>query len=206
MTDDEKEKVKEIDSMIQEGQQRILDLQMKKDELQMRPNPLYNYTQSNDTFDADKSEGPAPDPTTSFRTFSFPSDNLVEDYIEELNSVGRLLKMNHTDLWKRKSSYSDEDDEIGDDLLTPSGDASKLYENLQRNNGNGKRNGNGFGGGSWLLRQSLGTGSKLGEKIGETIENAAYRGVCSAVMSILARSIAALHGLNVMKHSDIRLF
>ena len=54
MTDDEKEKVKEIDSMIQEGQQRILDLQMKKDELQMRPNPLYNYTQSNDTFDADK--------------------------------------------------------------------------------------------------------------------------------------------------------
>ena len=206
MTEDEKEKVKEIDSMIQEGQRRILELQMKKDELQRSPNPLYNYTQSTSTSDDNETEEQETEPATSFRAFSFPSDNLVEDYINELNSVGRLLKMNHTDLWKRKSSYNDDDDEIGDDLLTPSGDASKLYQNNDRKNGNGKRNGNGFGGGSWLLRQSLGTGSKLGEKIGETIENAAYRGVCSAVMSILARSIAALHGVNVMKHSDIRLF
>jgi hypothetical protein len=129
--------------------------------------------------------------------------------------------MNHTDLWKRKSSSygEDDDDEIGDDLLTPSGDARKLYQDNNNNNyidnklqGNSRRNGNNnninnnVGGGSWLLRQSLGTGSKLGEKIGEAIENAAYRGVCNAIMAILARSIAALHGVNVMKHSDIRLF
>ena len=62
--------------------------------------------------------------------------------------------------------------------------------------------------GYWLLRQSLGAGSSLGEMIGESIENAAYKGgrVASSIMAILARSIAALHGVNVMKHSDIRLF
>ena len=210
MSEGEKEKVKEIDRMIQEGQQRILDLQIKKDELQRSPNPLYNYTASTDTSDDSKDEEEEAVPVASSRSFAFPSEKLVEEYIDELYSVGRLLKMNHTELWKRKSSYCDDDEEIGDDLLTPSGDASKLYENNEHlkngnGNGNGKRNGNGAGG-SWLLRQSLGTGSKLGEKIGETIENAAYRGVCSAVMSILGTSIAALHGVNVMKHSDIRLF
>ena len=206
MSEGEKEKVKDIDRMIQEGQRRILDLQTKKDELQRSPNPLYSYTTPTDTSDDSEDKEEKADPVADSRTFNFPSEKLVGEYIDELYSVGRLLKMNHTELWKRKSLYCDDDEEIGDDLLTPSGDASKLYENNERSkNGNGRRNGNGAGG-SWLLRQSLGTGSKLGEKIGETIENAAYRGVCSAVMTILAKSIAALHGVNVMKHSDIRLF
>jgi hypothetical protein len=43
MTEEEKERVKEIDRMIQEGQKRILELQIKKDALQRSPNPFYNY-------------------------------------------------------------------------------------------------------------------------------------------------------------------
>jgi hypothetical protein len=154
----------------------------------------------------------ATSPITNTRIFNFPSEKLVVEYLEELYAMGRLQKMNHTDLWKRKpSSCGEDDEEIGDDLLTPSGDARKLYQDNNNHNhnnhGSSRKNGNNnVGGGSWLLRQSLGTGSKLGEKIGEAIENVAYRGVCSAIMAILARSIAALHGVNVMKHSDIRLF
>lgn len=209
ISEEDREKVKEIDRLIQEGQRRILELQIQKDELQKSPNPLYNYTAPSEDSESSDDEdfGDSADKAfTGSRVFNFPSEKLVSEYIEELYSMRRLQKMNHTELWKRKVSFSDEEDEIGDDLLTPSGDARKLYENKERRNGNTRRNGNGAGGGSWLLRQSLGTGSKLGEKIGETIETAAYRGVCSAVMSVLARSIAALHGVNVMKHSDIRLF
>ena len=44
MTDKEKERVQEIDRMIQEGQKHILELQIEKDELQQSLNPLYNYT------------------------------------------------------------------------------------------------------------------------------------------------------------------
>ena len=70
-----------------------------------------------------------------------------------------------------------------------------------------KRNRNGRAtSGSWLLRQSLGRGLRLGEKIGETIEMATYKAICASIMSILARSVSALHGVNVMSHSDIRLY
>jgi hypothetical protein len=72
---------------------------------------------------------------------------------------------------------------------------------------NGKSNDSGKkgGGGSWLLRQSIGGGRSLGEKIGAAVETAAYRAVTSALMSFLARAISSLHGINVLKHSDIRL-
>jgi hypothetical protein len=218
MTEEEKERVKEIDRMIQQGQRRILELQIKKDALQRSPNPFYNYTTQTQTNAMEETQRPNNDeataPITATRLFNFPSEKLVGEYLEELYAMGRLQKMNHTDLWKRKaSSYGEDDDEeIGDDLLTPSGDARKLYQdnayhrnnnNNNNNNGASRRNGNNnVGGGSWLLRQSLGTGSKLGEKIGEAIENAAYRGVCSAIMAILARSIAALHG--VRRHETFR--
>lgn len=204
MSEEERERVKEIDRMIEDGQNKIYELQIKKDALQKRPNPLYNYTKA----EAEVTE--TADLGENHRTFNFPSELLVCEYIDELTSVGRLRKMNHTDLWKRGSELDDDEDEdIGDDLLTPSGDARKLYENKGHKNGkngNGRHKNNGVGGGSWLLRQSLGASTSLGEKIGESIENAAYKGVCSAIMAILARSIAALHGVNVMKHSDIRLF
>jgi hypothetical protein len=114
--------------------------------------------------------------------------------------------MNHTFLWKDSDTQDDDEDEtVGDDLLTPSADAHKLYKEAdregRRKNGRHKNG----GGGSWLLRQSIAGGPSLGEKIGETAENAAYKAICTAVMAFLARTLSSLHGINVMKYSDIRL-
>lgn len=194
------ERVMEIDRLIKQSQVRLLELACEKDALQMRPNPLYNYTTTEDG-----------NGTVKFsREFSFPSETLVEDYLDDLFAHGRLIKMNHTHLWKSGVGFDDDEDEsIGDDLLTPSADASRLYSEypqklnppLERRNVNG----NG-GGGSWILRQSIGKGGSLGEKIGEAAEIAGYKAVCTAVMSSLARSISAIHGMNIMDHSDIRLF
>jgi hypothetical protein len=71
----------------------------------------------------------------------------------------------------------------------------------------GKRNPNNEngGGGSWLLRQSIGKGPSLGEKIGEAAEQAAYKSIAKAVMEALSKSISAIHGVNIMTHTDIRL-
>jgi len=201
-------RVKEIDQLINEGKRKILEFQCLKDELQRRPNPLYNYTKT--STDVDLSSDDDFGSYASARTFNFPSDDLIREYMEELQSSGRLQKMNHTYLWKMDSGndIDDDDEAIGDDILTPSGDVRKLYENNNDNKKkpNDRRNGGNNGGGSWLLRQSLGMGGSLGEKIGVAIEEAAYKGVCSSIMSILAKSLATLHGLNVMQHSDIRLF
>ncbi len=206
------ERVKEIDVLIKEGQRRILELQCQKDDLQKSPNPLYKYSHaSSDSFKGKENKTATTNNSfESARTFNFPPSDLVSEYIDELISNGRLQKMNHTQLWRSEtdSSYDDEEESIGDDLLTPSGDAKKLYENdNKKKNNNDRRQGtNSLGGGSWLLRQSLGMGGSLGEKIGAAIEEAAYKGVCSVMMSILARSLASLHGVTVMQHSDIRLF
>lgn len=193
-----KERVQEIDRLISKGQKDLLDLQCEKDDLQRRPNPLYNYTTATDG--------------KTTRDFNFPPQELVDEYIGELFANGRLEKMNHTHLWKNGAGFDDDEDEsIGDDLFVPSADARKLYEIRQEDEPSSRRsesksgNGNG-GGGSWLLRQNLGKGGSLGEKIGEATETAAYKAVCTAVMSALARSIAAIHGVNIMTHSDIRLY
>jgi hypothetical protein len=149
------------------------------------------------------------------REMNFPSDDLVAEYLDMMLSTRRLTKMNHTDLWKERQNDEDEDEEdesIGDDLFTPSANAHRLYQGSPSVAKNGKGNGSGKngkkngGGGSWLLRQSIGSGRSLGEKIGEAAETAAYKAVASALMGGLARSISSLHGINVMKHSDIRLF
>jgi len=193
-----KERVQEIDRLISKGQKALLDLQCEKDDLQRRPNPLYNYTTATDG--------------KTTRKFSFPPQELVDEYIDELFANGRLEKMNHTDLWKNGAGIDDDEDEsIGDDLFVPSADVRKLYEPRRRDDPSTRKpesksgNGNG-GGGSWLLRQNIGKGGSLGEKLGETTETAAYKAICSAVMSSLARSIAAIHGVNIMTHSDIRLY
>jgi hypothetical protein len=68
----------------------------------------------------------------------------------------------------------DDDEVIGDDLLTPGAGARKLYENIDPLDALG--NINKSGGGSWLLRTGLG-GNSLGEKLGEAIEIAAYKGM-----------------------------
>ena len=192
------ERVMEIDKLIVQGQRRLQELACEKDALQRRPNPLYNYTTTGD----------AGDEVVKFsRTFSFPSETLVEDYLDDLFAHGRLIRMNHTHLWKSGVGFDDDEDEsIGDDLLTPSADASRLYSEFPRRMDlQDRRNGNG-GGGSWLLRQSIGKGGSLGEKIGETAEIAGYKAVCTSVMSSLARLISAIHGMSIMAHSDVRLF
>ena len=194
-----KERVQEIDRLIIKGQKALLDLQCEKDDLQRRPNPLYKYSTASDG--------------KTTRRFNFPPQDLVDEYLDELFANGRLERMNHTDLWKNGAEFDDDEDEsIGDDLFVPSADARKLYETRQRDEPSPKSSeaksstGNGGGGGSWLLRQNIGKGGSLGEKLGETTETAAYKAVCSAVMSSLARTIAALHGINIMTHSDIRLY
>ena len=206
--DRRKERVKEIDRLIVKGQAALLELQCEKDAIQRRPNPLYNYTSELEE-----------DGTTEKhnRKFTFPPDDLVEEYLDELFSNGRLVKMNHTHLWRSDPDLDDDDDEsIGDDLLTPSADAQKLYQqpnddDLYSDSDTGaskhkkKTNGNG-GGGSWLLRQSLGQKTSLGEKIGLAAETAGYKSICTSVMASLARSIAAIHGVNIMTHTDVRLY
>jgi hypothetical protein len=103
---------------------------------------------------------------------------------------GKLVRLNHTDLWRNNVDL--DDDEYEDDELV---DRRKVDTNGRKRRTNGDE-----GSGNWLLRYGL------GEKIGEAAETAAYKSVCSAVMSVLARGLSSLHGLNVMSHSDIRLF
>ena len=109
-----------------------------------------------------------------------------------LISSHRLIKLNHTDLWQADANLDDDDDP--DDFLDDDGEAGGKK---QRNNGNN--------GGSWLLRQSIGSKQTLGEKIGEAAEQAAYKSIAKAIMEVLAKSISALHGVNIMTHTDIRL-
>uniref|UniRef100_A0A7S2PLR3 Uncharacterized protein n=1 Tax=Skeletonema marinoi TaxID=267567 RepID=A0A7S2PLR3_9STRA len=201
-----RERVEEIDHLLQRGGERLLELQCERDDLLQAPNPLFNYTKK-----YDPSTNQTFGDVRTVREFNFPPSSLVNEYIGELVSNARLIPMNHTQLWSGQSDSLDDDDDesVGDDLLTPSADARKLYENLDQLERGGKvrRNGNGGGGGSWLLRTGFGrNGGSLGEKLGETIETAAYKGVCSAIMMVLARLLSCLHGVNIMGHSDIRVY
>ncbi|KAG7341874.1 hypothetical protein IV203_006966 [Nitzschia inconspicua] len=216
------ERVKEIDRLISEGQARLQDLICEKDVLQRRPNPLFDYKKVK-TKKKKVATVEVVDPLTNkdtkeafveetiqikaTRKMNFPPDDLVAEYLDMMISTRRLVKMNHTYLWKEsESSDDDEEETIGDDLFTASADAHRLYQSSARASQRGNGNGNNVGGGgSWLLRQSLVGGPSLGEKIGEAAETAAYKAVCAALMSFLARMISSLHGINVMKHSDIRL-
>jgi len=187
-----KARVEEIDKLITEGQQKLQELVCEKDSLQRRPNPLYNYTASLSENGGD---------VKFSREFNFPSDTLVDDYLDDMFATGRLVRMNHTHLWQNGGGHDDDDDEsIGDDLLTPSGNAEKLYreehfEELRKG-----------GGGSWLLRQSIGRSGSLGMKLGEITEETGYKSVCKSVMASLAQLISTFHGINVLTHSDIRLY
>jgi hypothetical protein len=204
-----------IDTMIAEGQRRILYLQCKKDLIQQHLNPLFNYTSSRLNLNSHVEDITYNNTTEIPRMFNFPSPHVVHEYIQELIDTHRLTKLNHTHLWRYETD-EDYDDDIGDDLLTPSADAQRLYNdwsepddgfmNQLKNKDRRNANGSPMGGGSWLLRQSIGKSGSIGEKIGETVESAAYKGVCSAVMSFLARLIAQLHGVNVLMHSHVRLF
>lgn len=180
-----RERVKEIDRQFMEGQKRLFELVCEKDMLQRRPNPFWNYT----TVDAPTPAGVSGNMTgtsiiSATRRFSFPAPDLVDEYLEMMFLSSRLIKLNHTDLWKNSGDDQEDDDELPDDYVD-------YYR--RRKNTSGNTNGN------WLLRNGL------GQKIGEAAEAAAYKSVCSALMSVLARGVSAIHGLNVMKYSDIRL-
>ena len=197
-----KERVKEIDRLFIEFTQKLQDLACEKDMLQRRPNPLWNYTTisqrrqerqilvnaTNTTTTAattpSKSSGPLINAT---RRFNFPPEDLVDEYLDMLFLSSRLVKLNHTDLWKNLEDDDDED-ELMDDF----------YDSSARRGNSGTINAK-SGNGNWWLRRGL------GEKIGEAAERAAYKSVCTAIMGVLARSIAAIHGANVMKYADIRL-
>lgn len=181
------ERVKEIDRLFADYQRRMMDLVCEKDMLQRRPNPLWNYTseeEENVAIDSDINDTSSSMKMVASRRFNFPPQDLVDNYLEVLFLSERLVKLNHTDLWRD----SDDDDEDED-----------LSEDFARVNRQRKRSAGGRTSGNWLLRNGL------GQKIGEAAEMAAYKSVCKALMSVLARSISSIHGLNVMKYSDIRL-
>jgi hypothetical protein len=183
-----RERVQEIDRNIVEAQLRLRELACEKDVLQRRPNPLWNYTT-----DSSKSQNAGPESNSigASRLFNFPPKDLVEDYLDVLFLSGRLVKLNHTDLWKNGGMDTDDDDYDDDELaLFSDGDADS---NRKRRNSNGKS-------GNWLLRHGI------GEKIGESAETAAYKAVCRGMMGVLAKSLSAIHGVNILTYSDIRLF
>lgn len=187
-------RVNEIDRKITAGQKRLQELACEKDVLQRRPNPLWNYTseeiaeqkQPDATSDSDSPPG-----VDASRTFNFPPKDLVEDYLDVLFLSNRLVKLNHTDLWKNGGGMDTDDDDDDDELAVPG---------VSEGDSSSRKRRNGKNAGSWLLRNGL------GEKIGETAETAAYKAVCGNVMGVLARSLAAIHGVNILAHSDIRLF
>jgi hypothetical protein len=182
-----RERVTEIDKQILAGQKRIMELSCEKDFIQRRPNPLWNYTGQLDP-DPIKTGSKSHKSDEVSREFNFPPKDLVDDYLDMLFSSGRLVRLNHTDLWR--NAVNEEDDE-DDELRTPI--AGDVEIGRRRRNGNTNS-------GNWLLRNGL------GEKIGETAETAAYKAVCTAIMGVLARCLSAIHGVNIMAYSDIRLF
>ena len=208
------ERVKEIDRMICRIQKDVVELQCEKDDLQRRPNPLYNYTTVHPSEDRPGGGRNSTEICLANRTvreFNFPPPQFADAYIDDLVDSGRLIMLNHTQLWQRQKDDFDgikdnvDEDELAGGLangLSSSSDA-RMSDSVTVEKKDKHSRGSS---GSWFLRQSLGRGLSLGEKIGETVELAAYRAVCTSVMSILARGVSALHGVNVMTHSDIRIF
>ena len=183
-----KERVRAIDKQMQQAQHLLGRLAGEKDVLQRRLNPLWDYT-INDAPKAGKNATKTDDTLSSSRSFQFPPSDLVDEYLDMLLASGRLARMNHTDLW-RNNIADDFDDE--DDLLSPILPIHQQESIKSRRSDSGST-------GSWLLRNGF------GEKIGVAVEIAAYKAICQAVMSILARAISGIHGVNIMSNSDIRL-
>jgi hypothetical protein len=245
-------RVQEIDKLMADGQRHLLQLATEKDVLQRRPNPLWTYKTTLEELDEARrveaamhhnystTHGETVVPT---RLFTFPPKDLVDDYLELLFMNERLVKMNHTELWRNDATsnsddfdhdedYCDADEEdewfFGASSLSSSKKSRSRNRRQQRgrtqqqrrsdakNDGhyyygpanratyssknNINNNNNNDDAGSFWLRNGL------GEKIGDAVETAAYKAVCQAVMSFLARLLSSLHGINVMGYSDIRLF
>ena len=222
--DEEQEKqarLKEIDRLMAQKSQQMADLATEKDLILNLLHPLWNYTTastyhelSTARHEATEQEATSASSSSSLfesitpkREFNFPSDDLVEEYISVLVHSERLVKMNHTDLWRNgdlvETSSDDLDDELDDD-----DEWLSLEERRRRRT---RTNGgpqplpssqplyrNGDGGSRWLRIQGL------GEKLGQTIEDLAYKAICFQVMAGLARGVAGgLHGINILGHADV---
>lgn len=87
-----RQRVEEIDRLLLRGNKRMLELQCERDDLLCAPNPLFNYTKR--TYDPSTNQAFGDVRTT--REFDFPPSGLVDDYIAELVSNGRLVRLNHT--------------------------------------------------------------------------------------------------------------
>jgi hypothetical protein len=89
------ERVKDIDRLIVEGQERLQQLICEKDVLQRRPNPLYTY----ESIDSEKLSGDSKEASDASvgveasRDFKFPRDDLVEEYLEMIFWSRRLTKV-----------------------------------------------------------------------------------------------------------------
>lgn len=89
------ERVKEIDRLIVDGQERLQQLICEKDVLQRRPNPLYTY----ESIDSEKLSGDSKEASDvsvgvqASRDFEFPPDDLVEEYLEMIFWSRRLTKV-----------------------------------------------------------------------------------------------------------------
>ena len=108
--------------------------------------------------------------------------------------------MNHTYLWK-DIDPQDDDERIGEDLLAPA-TRSPVVLNKGSNKNSRIKTKNG-GSGSWLLRQSIGKGPSLGEKIGESVERAAYKAVTAAGKLDLPISLQKLSWLLTCFFSNV---
>mmetsp|Transcript_23466 Transcript_23466/g.57685 ORF Transcript_23466/g.57685 Transcript_23466/m.57685 type:complete len:522 (+) Transcript_23466:94-1659(+) len=94
------ERVKTIDRLIAEGQERLQQLICEKDVIQRRPNPLFQYsTQSTQASDSNERQVEVSDVSdssvdqTTSRQFKFPPDDLVEEYLEMIFWSRRLTKV-----------------------------------------------------------------------------------------------------------------
>ena len=227
--DEEQEKqarLKEIDRLMAQKSQQMADLATEKDLILNLLHPLWNYTTastyhelSTARHEATEQEASSSSAATSAsssslfesitpkREFNFPSDDLVEEYISVLVHSERLVKMNHTDLWRNGDLVETNSDDLDDEL----DDDDEWLSLEERRRRRARTNGgpqplpssqplyrNGDGGSRWLRIQGL------GEKLGQTIEDLAYKAICFQVMAGLARGVAGgLHGINILGHADI---
>lgn len=72
-------RVEEIDVLLQRGFERLLELQCERDDLLSAPNPLFNYTKK-----YDPSTNQTFGDVRTTREFNFPSPELVNEYSESL--------------------------------------------------------------------------------------------------------------------------
>lgn len=89
------ERVKNIDRLIAEGQERLQQLICEKDVLQCRPNPLFDYATQSTSSDSTGGgeEGSSRFSQTASRQFKFPPDDLVDEYLEMIFWSRRLMKV-----------------------------------------------------------------------------------------------------------------